>query len=120
MRALLALSLAAFAGCADPAPEAPPTVEVRGVYLGPRYEGQAARVDHEAVGDRMPAMEMDLRVAAPAVLDTLTPGQPATFALDSASLTTVWAAEPLPPGTPLDLYRPEADSAAASGFVAPE
>lgn len=116
-RALLLLTLALSACASEEA--APPTVEVRGVYVGPRYDGQAASVDHEAVADRMPAMRMDLRVADPSVLADLEPGQPATFALDSASLTTVWGAAPLPPGTPLDLYDPEADST-ASGIVLPD
>lgn len=110
--------LLALAACGAPAPEAPPTVEVRGVYLGTLYGGQAATVDHEAVGDRMPAMRMDLRVGDPDALAGLAPGDTAAFALDSASLTTVWGVRPLPPGTRLDLYDPEADT--TSGIVAPE
>lgn len=116
-RALVLLALA-LPACASEAP-VPPTVEVRGVYVRPLYDGQAAEVDHEAVGDRMPAMRMDMRVADPAVLSDLAPGDAAVFTVDSASLTTIWAATPLPSDTPLDLYDPEADTT-ASGIVLPD
>lgn len=121
MRAVLALSVAVgtLVACGDPAREAPPTVDVRGVFVRSIYDGQAAVLDHEAVGDRMPAMQMEMRVADPSVFEGVGPGTPVRVALDSASLTTIWSAEPLPPETALDLYDPEAD-VSASGFVAPE
>lgn len=115
LRPLLLLALALPACASEEA--VPPTVEVRGVYVRSLYDGQAAEIDHEAVGNRMPAMRMDVRVADPAVLADLRPGDTAAFALDSASLTTIWAATPLPLGTPLRLYDPEADTL---GFVLPD
>ncbi|MEM1117662.1 MAG: copper-binding protein [Bacteroidota bacterium] len=117
MRTLPLLLALALAACASEE-ATPPTVEVRGVYVRPLFDGQAAEIDHEAVGDRMPAMRMDVRVADPAVLAGLAPGDTAVFALDSTSLTTIWAARPLSPATPLDLYIPEADT--TSGIALPE
>ena len=117
-RALASLAVLFVAGCASE-PEVPPPVEMRGVYLGPRFDGEAASVDHEAIGDRMPAMRMDVRVGDPSVLDGVAPGDTVVFRVDSVSLTTIWGGEPLPPGTTRDLYDPEADTSGAQ-LVAPE
>lgn len=95
------LGLVLLAGCGEP-PE--PTLPVRGVYMRPMYDGQAAVIDHEAIPDRMPAMEMPFQVAEPALLDGLEPGTKVRIQVDSVSLTTIRAIEPLPPATPLELY----------------
>ena len=80
-----------FAGCAerpaeveDPAPaeETSASYTVRGVFLEALYDGQAATVRHEAVPDLMPAMTMDLRLADPALLDGLAPGDSIRFRLE--------------------------------------
>lgn len=102
MRALLALALLAFGACADAPPDDGPTVTVRGVYVEPVFEGQAMRVDHEAIPGRMPAMAMDFRVDSPALLDGLAEGGPVRLTLDSASLK-VLDVEALPAGTDLTL-----------------
>ena len=113
---LVLLSLAPAIGCADaPAVEAP-VVRVRGIYLEPMYEGAAMLVDHEAIPERMPAMQMAMRVASPALLEGLEEGAPVMMTLDSASLDVV-AVEPLPQGTPLDLAP---DGLDGSGIVLPE
>lgn len=101
MKALLLPALAlGIAACAAE-PERP-VVSVRALYLEPLYGGEAARVEHEAIEDWMPAMEMALSVTDPALLDGLEPGDPVTLRLDSLSLRIV-GVEPLPPGTVLDL-----------------
>ena len=87
------------AACAEPAP---PTVTVRGVYVEPQFEGEAALVDHEAIPGRMDAMRMGMRVEEPGAFDGIAPGTPVRLTLDSASLA-VLDAEALPAGTPLDL-----------------
>lgn len=87
------------AACADPAP---PTLSVRGVYVEPHFEGQAALIDHETIPGRMDAMQMAFRVETPGAFDGVTPGSPVLVTLDSASLAVV-AVEPLPADTPLDL-----------------
>ena len=114
-RALL-LSLGVLAACA-PEPEAVPTVEVRGVYVGPLYDGQAATVDHEAVADRMPAMQMAFRLYTPALLDSLTEGARVALTLDSASLEVV-DVETLPFDTVLDLEPGDANG--QGGIVLPD
>ena len=95
-RPALLLLFALAAGCAerpaeveDPARgEAPPAEEtdvsytVRGVFLEPLYDGQAATVRHEAVPGLMPAMQMDLRLADPALLDGLAPGDSIRFRME--------------------------------------
>lgn len=108
MRVALPLALL-LAGCG--APEAPATVDVRGVYLRSLYDGQAAVLDHEAVPGRMPAMEMDFRVPDATLFANIPPGAPVRVTVDSLSLTRVLAVERLPDGTALDLYRETDDPA---------
>lgn len=109
MRAALALLAAAAVGCAEAEPPEP-TVQIRAVYLAPLYDGQAARLDHEAVPGRMPSMEMAFRIRRPGALEGITPGTPVVVTVDSASLTQILAVEPLPAGTLLDLSRDEVDA----------
>jgi Cu/Ag efflux protein CusF len=82
MRAAL-LTLLLLAACA-PADRPAPTeriYETRGIYHGPRFDGEAASVEHEAIPDVMEAMRMDLRLEDPAELDRLTPGDRVRFDL---------------------------------------
>ncbi len=106
MRALLLVLLAVgVVACGDgPAEKGTATVQVRGVYLGPRFDGQAALIDHEAVSGRMPAMAMALRVSAPALLDSLRPGDKVRLTLDSLSLSTILDVQRISPETTLDLH----------------
>jgi Cu/Ag efflux protein CusF len=91
-------------GEAAPAEEVSVGYTVRGVFLGALYDGQAATVRHEAVPGLMPAMEMDFRVADPALLEGLVPGDPIRFRLeDRGDGLRVTEVERLPPGTALDL-----------------
>ncbi|WP_412060234.1 copper-binding protein [Rubrivirga sp. IMCC45206] len=94
-----AVALALLAGCAEPRA---PTLQVRAVYLEPMYDGQAMRVDHEAIPEVMPAMEMPLSVASPDLLADLAPGAIVRLTLDSASFR-VLDVERLPAGTALTL-----------------
>ena len=118
MRSLVFLGLLLVgAGCAErPAePNAPAADEtsvsftVRGVFLGLRYDGQAASVDHEAIPDFMPAMQMDLRVTDPTLLDGLEPGDKIRFRLEDRGIGLgITEIERLPEDTVLDLL-PEAN-----------
>ena len=109
--ALIALCAAALAACADAPPPGGPTVTVRGVFVEPVFDGQAIRVDHEAVPGLMPPMRMALRVASPGLADGLAPGDKVRLTLDSTSLAVV-AVDPLPAGTPLVLHDAAEDGAA--------
>lgn len=78
--------------------------EVRGVFLGPRFEGAAMRVRHEAIPGFMDAMAMDFKLADPAEIETLKPGDKVTFVyvvLEDDSYAE--RIELLPPETPLEL-----------------
>lgn len=101
MRAAPLLLLAALLAACAAEPERP-TLDVRARYLGSKFDGQAASVEHETVPGRMPAMRMDLAVADPALLAGLAPGDAVTLRLDSARLVVV-GVTPLPAGTALDL-----------------
>ena len=75
---------------------------LRGVYLQPMYDGAAMLVNHEAIPDRMPAMQMPMRVKVPGLLDGLAEGALIEMTVDSASLDVISITE-LPEGTVLDL-----------------
>ena len=102
VRALLALAVFALGACADAPPDAGPTLSVRGLYIEPLFDGEAIRVNHEAIPDRMPAMVMDFRLGTPTLADDLAEGTPVRLTLDSASLR-VLDVEALPSETDLDL-----------------
>ena len=112
---LALLGLLALAACADaPAPEA--GIEVRAVFVEARFDGEAVRVNHEAIPGRMPAMVMDLRLRSPALIDGLVEGAAVRLTLDSTSLE-VLGVEALPPGTDLALAPEEGGGAV---FLPPE
>lgn len=79
---VLACSLLAL-GCAE---EQPPDIdeswEVRGVYNGPRFDGDAASIEHESIPGLMDAMTMDFRLARPDEIDALSEGDKVAFRLD--------------------------------------
>ena len=66
------------------------------------YDGAAMLVNHEAIPDRMPAMQMPMRVKVPGLLDELAEGALIEMTVDSASLDVISITE-LPEGTVLDL-----------------
>ena len=103
MRPLLVLVLFALGACADAPAGAPSaTVEVRGVFVRPMYDGQAMLVNHEVIPGRMPAMRMAFRLYMPALIDSVEEGARVRLTLDSASLE-VLDIETLPFETDLDL-----------------
>ena len=86
----LVFALTALVACADAPPEPPSaTLVVRGVYVKSMYGGEAMLVNHEAIPDRMPAMQMAFRLYTPALLDSLTEGARVALTVDSASLEVV-------------------------------
>ncbi len=115
IRALLILlaSGAMLTACAGDAPEtqtaeAPEasgeTWTARGVYLGSRFEGQAATVDHEAIPGFMDAMQMDFLLASPEAIDGLAEGDKVSFRLDyNGSRVVASGFQPLPDTTTLAL-----------------
>ncbi|PAP76590.1 copper-binding protein [Rubrivirga marina] len=113
------LALAALVACSDVPPAEPPsaTLVVRAVYVQPMYGGEAMLVNHEAIPNRMPAMQMALRVYTPALLDSLTEGARVALTLDSASLEVV-NVETLPFDTVLDLE--PRDASGRGGIVLPD
>ena len=115
---LLVTGLAACRGASAEDPDA--TVRVRGVYVRPMYEGQAAVIDHEAVFGRMPAMQMSFKVYAPALLDSLRPGDKVRITVDSLSLTTIVNIERLSPETVLDLYDEDSAATGRGGVILPD
>ena len=54
----------------------------RGVFLGSRFEGQAATIEHEAIPDFMDAMRMDFLLASPEAVEALEVGDKVSFRLD--------------------------------------
>ena len=121
VRRLLATTLIALAafGCAgssspEPTEASEPTepgtsgdavvYEVRGVFVRPAFDGRAARVDHETIPDFMEAMAMDLRLADPAEIEGLQPGDKIRFKLTVDDLKMEMSdIELLPPETELQL-----------------
>ena len=95
MRTFLLASgvLLGLAGCAGDSatPEAAPTGasgetveswDARGVYLGSKFEGEAATLDHEAIPGLMDAMKMDFLLDSPEATQGLEPGDKVSFRLD--------------------------------------
>jgi len=80
---LLILPVLLLAACAAPDRPAPTEriYETRGIYHGPRFDGEAASLEHEAIPDLMEAMRMDLHLEDPSELDRLTPGDRVRFDL---------------------------------------
>ncbi len=105
MRTLLfILFVTGLAACRGASAEDPgATVQIRGVYVQPVYEGRAALIDHEAIFGRMPAMRMSFKLYTPALLDSLSPGDKVRITLDSLTLTTILDIQQISPETMLDL-----------------
>ena len=78
---IAALLLVALTLAACRSEEAPVTYDVRGVYLGPQFNGDAALIDHEAIPGYMEAMRMPFRVEDPALLQELEPETAIAFRL---------------------------------------
>lgn len=121
--------LTALAGCADEAPASDPaapaaeTIAVRGVVVETLYDGQALRVDHEAMPTLgMPAMQMALPLGDAALADGLTPGDKVALTIEAAPRLRVTAVDRLPADTPLALAAPTSrvasDSTAAADSLA--
>lgn len=113
---LLAVGL--LTGCQSEAEEVAETVvqtyEVRGIYVGPQYDGAAAVVDHEPIPDYMESMRMPFRAEDPSELAGLTAGDKIAFDLYLTGVTSYIAnVEVLPDTTALDLphLTPDADLA---------
>ena len=78
--------------------------QVRGLFVRPSFEGEAIRVDHEAIPDFMGAMAMDIRLADPSLIDGLVAGDKIRFdLLDDDGMLLVTSVEKLPPETELEL-----------------
>ncbi len=123
--ALVAGGLGA-AGCADDAepadPGSDPTVSealtLRGEVVGPRADGAALRVNHEAVPSLgMEAMAMDLALADPSLGAGLAPGDKVSLTIEASPRLRITAVERLPADTPLALAAP--DTTAADTTAAP-
>ena len=102
--ALLLFFLAAGCfGCASE-PVQEERYQVRGVFLGQRFEGAAMRVRHEEIPDFMEAMAMDFKLADPSEMEGLNAGDKIAFVY-VVSAEDSYAAEIkiLPPDTPLNL-----------------
>lgn len=99
--AALLLMVAVFAGCAG---EKGQTYEVRGIYIGPDFQGEAIKVDHEAIPGYMDAMEMSFKLRDRDMLTPIKPGDKIRFTLlVSDGSSTVQDIEKLPDDTPLKL-----------------
>lgn len=115
---LLALVGAPLAGCARGADDhaahtdapasasatADDTLVLRGRVAEVLYDGDALRVDHEAVPTLgMDAMRMDFRLAERALADGLAPGDLVAMTIEAAPRLRVTEIQRLPAGTPLVL-----------------
>ena len=71
-----------LSGCASE-PVKEDRYQVRGVFLGQRFEGAAMRVRHEAIPGFMDAMSMDFKLADSSELANLSPGDKVAFVYPS-------------------------------------
>ena len=55
--------------------------ELRGRYVAPAFDGEAAIIEHEAIPGGMDAMRMSMRVADPEAWSNLQPGKAIVFEL---------------------------------------
>lgn len=96
-------------GCAsDPEPAVPTqTWQVRGIYHGPRAQGQAVSITHEAIPDEMDAMRMDFLLDPAVDVGSIAPDAPVAFTLARVDgRYVVQSVRPLPDSTVLDLPTP--------------
>lgn len=73
------VSLTVLAGCRSE-PETR-SVRVRGLYVGPQFDGLVAVIDHEDIPGIMGAMRMGFRLEDPAELASIPKGSPIVFDL---------------------------------------
>ncbi len=114
LRLALLLLVLSLAGCSDRSADPADVREafaVRGVYLGPAYDGAAAVIDHEAIPGVMTAMRMPFRLADPGDLDDVEVGDKIRFRLaDTGGGYRIDSIAVLSPGTPLALAEVGADA----------
>jgi protein SCO1/2 len=92
-----------LSGCASE-PVKEDRYQVRGVFLGQRFEGAAMRVRHEAIPGFMDAMSMDFKLADPSELANLSPGDKVAFVyVVTVDDSYAEGIEILPPETSLEL-----------------
>ncbi len=100
---LLVILTTGFFGCSSE-PVQEDRYQVRGVFLGQRFEGVAMRVRHEAIPGFMGAMAMDFKLADPSELEKLSPGDKVAFVyVVTVDDSYAEGIEILPPETPLEL-----------------
>ncbi len=96
--------LALLTGCGSDAPAVVATYDVRGVYVGPQYNGEAAVIQHEAIPGFMEAMQMTFRLADAASLAEVPVGAKIRFELVVTETSSfIQNIQPLPDSTVLDL-----------------
>ncbi|MEM1043672.1 MAG: copper-binding protein [Bacteroidota bacterium] len=113
--ALFLLAPALLTGCAEPDSPAAPRASftVRGLYLGPAYDGTVAVISHEEIPGFMDAMQMPFRVEDAVRLDSLSEGDKIRFHLaDRGRGYRIDSIRLLPPDTPLVLAGDTTDAAA--------
>lgn len=120
MRSLLLVLALAAAGCADDVgpsdtgsdPTISEALTLRGEVVGPRADGAALRVNHEAVPSLgMDAMAMDLALADPSLAAGLAPGDKVSLTIEASPRLRVTSVERLPVDTPLTLAPPNTTEA---------
>lgn len=89
----------------QPASEPEQVYQVRGIFLGMRFEGRAIRVHHEEIPGYMEAMRMDFKLKEGEQTQTLEPGDIIEFryVLTKDGDAYVEGIEKLPAETPLNL-----------------